>query len=550
MRLALNRRSRASLAVAAVAATTLVVASQVGTSSASVTADRSKVTSTPIKHLVVLFDENVSFDHYFATYPHATNKDGTRFTAPASTPKVNTLRTAGLLRHNPNLYDPVRLGPDQALTCDQNHNYGPEQKAENGGASDQFVQNVSVDTCSGGLFGAPGLTMDYYDGNTVTGIWNYAKSYAMSDNSFGTTFGPSTPGALNLVSGQTHGVHAVDPTTGATVSDAYAVVSPDAQGVGTVINDPDPAFDDCSNKNRTASNNLAVMDGRNIGDLLNARGVTWGWFQGGFRPTTPYAGSGTHAVCAAAHNNIGGASSLDYSPHHSPFEYYQSTSNPHHLAPTSVSAIGHTDQANHNYDLTDFDAALAAGNLPAVSLLKAPEYQDGHAGYSDPLDEQAFLVKEINAIQRSRFWATTAVVLAYDDSDGWYDHVASDVRNASSDPANDAAICTSAVVDSGIAGGFQDRCGPGPRLPMLVLSPWSKANYVDHKPTEQASITKFIEDNWLTGRIGGSSFDQRAGSLNGMFSFAHPNGKQVVLAADGSVKSIRYLCGRFNLPRC
>ena len=384
MRLALNRRSRASLAVAAVAATTLVVASQVGTSSASVTADRSKVTSTPIKHLVVLFDENVSFDHYFATYPHATNKDGTRFTAPASTPKVNTLRTAGLLRHNPNLYDPVRLGPDQALTCDQNHNYGPEQKAENGGASDQFVQNVSVDTCSGGLFGAPGLTMDYYDGNTVTGIWNYAKSYAMSDNSFGTTFGPSTPGALNLVSGQTHGVHAVDPTTGATVSDAYAVVSPDAQGVGTVINDPDPAFDDCSNKNRTASNNLAVMTGRNIGDLLNARGVTWGWFQGGFRPTTPYAGSGhSRRLRRGAHQHRRGlVARLQPSP--LAVRVLPSTSNPHHLPPTSVSAIGHTDQANHNYDLTDFDAALAAGNLPAVSFLKAPEYQDGHAGLLRP----------------------------------------------------------------------------------------------------------------------------------------------------------------------
>jgi phospholipase C len=536
-------------AAVALAAAAVVTASQVGTSSASVTPDRSTLTSTPIKHLVVIFDENVSFDHYFATYPKAANTDGTTFHAKAPGVKVNDLRTANLLKTNPNLYLPSRLSPAQALTCDQNHNYGAEQKAEDGGAMDQFVQNVSVDTCTG-LYGAPGLTMDYYDGNTVTGLWNYAQNYAMSDNSFGTTFGPSTPGALNLVSGQTHGAHAVDPTTGATVSDSYAVVSPNAQGVGTVINDPDPAYDDCSDKNRTSTNNLAALSGRNIGDLLNDRGVTWGWFQGGFAPTVPYAGTGTHAVCGATHTNIGGASSADYSPHHSPFEYYASTSNPHHVAPSSVAMIGQTDQANHNYDLADFNAALSAGNMPAVSFLKAAEYQDGHAGYSDPIDEQHFLVSEINAIQKSKFWANTAIVIAYDDSDGWYDHVASPVKNASADPANDAEICTSAVVDSGIAGGFMDRCGPGPRLPLLVLSPWSKTDYVDHKATEQASVLKFIEDNWLTGRIGGTSFDQRAGSLNGMFSFAHPNGKQVQLTAAGSVKSVTYDCRKFNLPHC
>jgi phospholipase C len=261
LRKALVRRGGATAAVAVTAAA-LITASQVGTSSASVTPNRSNLTSTPIKHVVVLFDENVSFDHYFATYPKAANTDGTPFHAQAPAPKVNNLKAAKLLKKNPNLYPPSRLGPAQALTCDQNHNYGPEQKAEDGGANDQFVQNVSVDTCTG-LYGAPGLTMDYYDGNTVTGLWNYAENYAMSDNSFGTTFGPSTPGALNLISGQTHGVHAVDPNTGATVSDSYAVVSPNAQGVGTVINDPDPAYDDCSNKNRTSSNNVAALTGKN-----------------------------------------------------------------------------------------------------------------------------------------------------------------------------------------------------------------------------------------------------------------------------------------------
>ena len=66
--------------------------------------------------------------------------------------------------------------------------------------------------------------------------------------------------------------------------------------------------------------------------------------------------------------------------------------------------------------------ALSEGNMPAVSFLKAPAYQDGHAGYSDPLDEQSFLVDMINQIEKSKYWRSTAIVITYDDSDGWYDH--------------------------------------------------------------------------------------------------------------------------------
>ena len=162
-----------------------------------------------------------------------------------------------------------------------------EQKAVDSGKMDQFVQNTETDTCTGQpvLFGQPGLVMDYYDGNTVTGLWNYAQNYAMSDNNWNTTFGPSTPGALNLISGQTGNAYAVDPKTGAKVEDPGSVSPLNSAGLGTVYGDPDPAFDDCSDNNHTSSNPLAVATGKNIGDLLNARNVSWGWFQGGFAPT-------------------------------------------------------------------------------------------------------------------------------------------------------------------------------------------------------------------------------------------------------------------------
>jgi phospholipase C len=480
-------------------------------------------TATPIKHTVVIFGENNSFDHYFGTYPNATNTDGTPFTPAPNTPKVNGL-TPDLLTKNPNAYNPKRLDPSQALTCDQDHGYKHEQQAFDGGAMDKFVQYTQHDTCTGQpvLFGEPGLVMDYFDGNTVTGLWNYAQHFALSDNSYDSTFGPSSPGAINLVSGQTHGATAVNPTTQQPVKDPSIVGSPDANNVGTLFDDADPAYDDCSDKNHTSTDNLAQLSGQNIGDLLNKKGVTWGWFQGGFRPTGTQNG---YAVCGAAHNNIGGQKVTDYVPHHEPFQFYKSTANPKHLPPSSVGAIGQTDEANHQYDMSDFDSALHSGNLPAVSFLKAPAYENAHPANSDPLDEQRFVADTINKLQKSPDWKSTAVVLAYDDSDGWYDHQASPVINGSQDPAQDSAVCTGKPAMAG----NQDRCGYGPRLPLMVISPYSRQNYVDHQVTDQASVTKFIEDNWHTGRIGDASYDARSGSLNGMFDFAAPNTQPVLI---------------------
>jgi phospholipase C len=220
----------------------------------------------------------------------------------------------------------------------------------------------------------------------------------------------------------------------------------------------------------------------------------------------------------------------DYSPHHDPFQYYKSTANPKHLPPSSEAMIGRTDQANHQYDPSDFYTTLTDGNLPAVSYLKAAEYQDGHAGYPDPLDEQTFLAGAINQIEASRYWKSTAVVVTYDDSDGWYDHQDSPRANGSS-TAQDAAVCTG--TPAGL-NGYPDRCGYGPRLPLLVISPWTRDNYVSHNVTDQSSVIKFIEDNWLHGwRIGGGSFDHLAGRLDapgGVLNFrTRPQFKPLIL---------------------
>ena len=516
-----TRKKRIFAATAGAAA---VGAAVLGLSVSSATPSSSSLPApnTPIKHVVVLFDENISFDHYFGTYPFATNPPGEpQFHALKGTPSVNGLNDA-LLTANPNLNLPQRLGPDQAITCDQNHGYSAEQAAFDSGLMDKFVQDTTGGGCTQhtfpdqGDYGPNGIVMDYYDGNTVTALWNLAQHFTLNDNSYNTQFGPSTPGAINLVSGQTNGAVAHGGTSSNIAN-------------GTLIGDAEPFFDQCSNASTPLNPDgspggvTASFSGRNIGDLMNTAGMTWGWFQGGFQPSSFQSG---RAICGTQHANLGGALQNDYVEHHEPFQYYASTANPNHNSPASVANVGVSDPAgtpltqavNHQYDLSWFFKALDNGNLPQVSFLKPPAYQNAHAGNSDPLDEQQFLVNTINQIEQSKDWNSTAIVIDYDDSDGWYDHQMGPIIRQSQD-VNDALTGPGKCGSAATPPAQNDRCGVGPRTPLLVISPYAKQNFVDNTFTEQASIPRFIEDNWNLGRIGNGSADASAGTLMNAFQF-------------------------------
>jgi phospholipase C len=548
-------------------------------------------TKTPIKHLVVIFGENRSFDHYFATYPKAQNNPGERpFTASPLTPDVNNLLTPldpnngfvklkglNLLANNPNGPDgtgalingvnasnPFRVAPTNAWTDGNNHGYSAEQAAYDNGKMDLFPAHTG-DAGSIGNACNPGtgagcisinqaMTMAYFDGNTVTGMWNLAQHFAMSDNMFTTMFGPSTPGAINLISGQTNFITAATPA----VAEAALIFPSDGQGNFTLNGDVDPFGDVCSSKSENAQ-----LGGQNIGDLMNARKITWGWFSGGFNLNLTNVngskGCGRSTQLFANPNITSG----DYVPHHQPFQLFASTANPMHMRPTSTATIGQTDPANHEYDIQDFFSALANGNLPAVNFLKAPSAQDSHPGNSDPIDEQVFISNVINALEQSPDWSSTAVVITYDDSDGWYDHQMPPIVNisqsivagipgleasAGADFLNGTEVlnstntkvlsggCLSSPFQqdrpSGMLNGVeglpvQGRCGYGTRVPFLVISPWAKTNFVDHTLLDQSSVSRFIEDNWLQSqRLGGpnSSFDSIAGSIEKMFDFSLPIG--------------------------
>ncbi len=146
---------------------------------------------------------------------------------------------------------------------------------------------------------------------------------------------------------------------------------------------------------------------------------------------------------------------------------------------------------------SDFLDALQAHNLPAVSFIRAPAYEDGHAGSANPTREQNWLVSIVNRIMESPFWAEAVIFIAYDTS-----------RSGS----------------------------PGTRLPLLAISPWANRNYVDHTLINQASIVRFIEDNWRPDTIdtldlpnGQASFDGNAGTLTHLFNFDAPRSLDLIL---------------------
>jgi len=562
-------------------------------------------TATPVKHLVVIFQENISYDHYFGTYPNAQNNPGeTPFKAKKNTPINNNLLTpldvnngfqplvgVNLLTSNPNsnanapvapnnqrhngadASNPFRLSPSQAETADQGHNDMPEQAAYNNGNMDGFPAWVGTagGTATNGPLPPPaavatkGLVMGYFDGNTVTALWNYAQHYAMNDNSYSSQFGPSSPGALNLVAGQANGFsHTTRVLDGSgnllhPTHEAFGDAAHTPSNI-TMIGDADPEQDVCSNP----TIDQVTMLGRNIGDLLNDRNITWGWFEGGFNLQTVNANNSTgcarFTLPTQPHFPF---SSTDYIPHHQPFQYYASTRNPTHKRPSSIAAIGHStipgtntpEPANHQYDSDDLFAALNAGNLPSVTFLKAPAFQDGHAGYSNPIDEQAFIVKAVNAVQQSKFWKDTAIVIVYDDSDGWYDHQMPPIVNPSFNPNNVDVLNALGVCNLGLQQGRPTRttplngaagqpawgrCGYGTRQPLLVISPFAKRNHIDHTLTDQSSVLRFIEDNWLNGqRIQpGGSFDTIAGTIENMFDFDRDGDNDRKLILDPQIGAI------------
>src|SRR5882762_734527 len=485
-----------------------------------------------IKHIVVIYQENWSFDSLYGLFPGAnglaqsssTSLNQTdRFDQPLSaqtgqpfslvsgsltltTPpqpinagQIDTRFTAGLDTLLP--YDVLKNSTLQAndTTGDLVHRYWHEQSQIDHGAMDWFV------TWSDN----PGLTMSFFDAtNMPEGL--LAQKYTMDDNFFHAAFGgsflnhqflvaaaapvyPNAPVALQATL-DTDGQLLVNPTTGKIVHDG--TITPIGGPSFTVAG---ATFDKNYAVNTIFSTNLvptfstvgstALLPSQNdsdpsdttrpfiptIGERLSAKHVSWKWYSGGWDNALA-----STAVNPANNGVVPPNAPVDplFQWHHQPFAFYDN------YAPLK-NGVRNPVSAAHLQDENNFFKDLQSERLPAVSFIKALGPDNEHPGYAGLLQGQQHVADLVNAVKDSDYWEDSLIIVTYDEHGGRWDHVT---------PPNNNGIW-----------------GDGSRVPGIIIGPLAKRHFVDHTQYDTLSILKTIEERFGLKPL--SELDAHATSL-------------------------------------
>ncbi len=444
-------------------------------------APRATTLRDAIEYVVVIYQENWSFDGLYGSFPHA---DGLKNAAPSTyaqvdksgepitampqpqigygspVPDPNFARLAGKPVEPYAASDYIR--PSQ-LTGDLVHKFYQEQSQIDGGKMDKFM------TWSDN----PGLVLSHFDATTMP-EGKIAAQYTLADNFFHSAFGSSflnhqwlicvcTPTFKDAPANDVAAVDdsgkqlEIDQKTGAIVQDGF--VTPDGFVVNTAysVNAPHKPHADPRDLVPNQTNPT-------IGDRLTAAHIRWKWYSGGWDAA------------------LAGNPSKDFQFHHQPFAYF------------AAYADGTKAKAEHLRDETEFFADVRAGKLPAVSFVKPLGADNEHPGYAALEAGQRHVASIIHALQATPQWKNMVVIVTYDENGGRWDHV--------SPPAP------------------EDRWGPGTRVPAIVISPWARRHFVDHRPYETASILALIEKRYGLQPLG--TRDAHADPFTGAFDFAHP----------------------------
>ncbi len=424
-----------------------------------------------IKHVFVIYQENRSFDSYFGTFPGADNL------------ATDEARAHGFRQYDPignQWISPFRIAdPDLA---DADHSRPALITKADGGKMDLYVSaeegrmlrlGATLDDAQRvGI-----LTMAHEDCDTVPFLWKYAKTFALYDHIFQGMYGPSTPGNIDLIAAQTgqtqwarHPSQAVGPADNGpgvpVVDDLYPAFGP-YHGGEPKAKQIDLTFANLLLTLSGTSATSAVIDNDDIRDDIAALAgsgkpaIPWGWYQEGFKDD----GSGTYPA---------------YVTHHNVAQYF-----------------GYVRQNaalwNNVHDLSEVLPAIKGGTLPGDGVVfikggyrnlpgwqpanpdpnvrKAFRGDDDHPGYSDSHISEAMVATVVNAIARSKYWNDSAIIILWDDSEGFYDHVPPPV--------------------------FEDcpdghPCGDGARVPLILISPYAKPGAVISDPGDHASFAKFL----------------------------------------------------------
>jgi acid phosphatase len=461
-----------------------------------------------IQHIVVIYAENRSFDNLYGLFPGA---NGIANAKPAQYTQVDN--DGKPLPHLPPVWKgkdpdpafpvdlpnrpfridapPVNL-PLSVATRDLVHRYYQNQEQIDGGRLDRYVAASD----------AGGLTMGHYDGSQLP-MWKWAQDFTLADNYFTGAFGGSYINHFWLICACT----AADPDAPASLraqldgrflkrkpeSPASAIdgapvfaldgdVTPDGWSVNTTqpayqpsrippAKGGDPRFADPS------KHPLPPQTAKTIGDTLSAKGISWAWYSGAWNLALQDGMQDPAAPRKVINTNANGAPY--FVTHHQPFNYFA------RFAP------GTADRSAHIKDYTDLAAGINRGELPQVALYKPQGSLDEHPGYSDVMSGDMHIAALVARIKASPLWASTAIIVTYDENGGFWDHVAPPIA---------------------------DRWGPGPRIPTLIISPYAKRHYVDHTQYDTTSIIKFITRRFGLEPLPGAR--AQMGDLTGAFDFS------------------------------
>lgn len=388
-----------------------------------------------IGHIIVISLENHSFDNVFGNFPGAeglaqakksplqVDADGKPYDAlppvrdfthtPLSPPApVDDKRFPEALPNAPFAIDDY-VGKHDEIP-DPTHRFAQEQEQIDGGKMDKFASISSVG----------GLVMGYYDGSQF-GLWDYAKKYTLDDHFFHAAFGGSYLNHMWLIC-------ACTPQNEAMSGQKSEQYSQDGYAVNTVFSSQNPHPPQIHD----ASKLLPPVTLPTIGDRLSEKNISWAWYAGGWSDAEA------------------GHAAKDFQFHHQPFTYFKAYDE------------GTQGRKDHLKDESDLMADIERDTLPAVVFYKPGGEFNLHPGYAQINTGDAHIVALLKAIEASKAWASSVVIITFDENGGFWDHVAPPKI---------------------------DRWGPGTRVPTLVVSPMAKKGFVDHTVYDSTSILKFIE---------------------------------------------------------
>ena len=419
-----------------------------------------------IKHVVVIYQENWSFDGLYSQFPGANGftagapvvqvkKDGTPLTV---LPPANGTDALKIPSNRPVTFFNLQqfLQPTD-LTSDLVHRFYTEQLQINGGTMNKFVA-WSDD-------GA--LVTSFFDASNLP-EGKLAQEYTMCDNCFHSSFGGSFLNHQWLVAAQSPIWNSLTPPPASMISNPDSTSPSYKDGNLTpLINGNYYAINTSFSVNapHPATANPATLipnlDNDTIGERLNDKGISWAWFSGGWN------------------NALAGTPDPLFQYHHQPFIYYRKY------------ADGTALKAEHLKDETDFFTSLQNHTLPAVSFIKPLGPDNEHPGYASLQQGQQHVADIVEAVKNSPYWKHTAIIVTYDENGGRWDHVAPPVK---------------------------DSWGPGTRVPLIVISPLAKKHFVDHTSYETLSILRLIEERWKLKPL--SDRDARANDLRNAFKIS------------------------------